>query len=98
APPHVRDHLLEDGPALGVPEHHAGAFLLEVEQVELAAELPVVALLSFLDLLQVSIELFLLRKCRAVDARKHRIIAVPSPIGARRSRACSARLLRKPEA
>ena len=67
----------------GVPEHHAGAFLLEVEQVELAAELAVVALLGFLDLLQIGVELFLLGERRAVDARQHRIVAVAAPIGAR---------------
>ena len=49
---HVGDDLLEDGPALGVPEHGAGAFLLEMEQVHLAAELAVVALLGLLDLLR----------------------------------------------
>src|SRR5271163_1591519 len=42
APPHIGDDLLEDGPALRMPEHHAGAFFLEVEQVELAAESSVV--------------------------------------------------------
>ena len=52
-PAHIGDQRLEDGPALGVPEHHAGAFFLEVKQVELAAELAVVALLGFLDLLQI---------------------------------------------
>ena len=82
APAHIGDQRLEDGPALRVPEHHAGAFLLEMEQVELAAELAVVALLGFLDLLEVSVELFLLRERRAVDARQHRIVAVAAPIGA----------------
>src|SRR5260370_26979104 len=80
---HIGDQSLEDGPALGVPEHHARAFLLEMEQVELAAEFAMVALLGFLDLPQVSVELFLLRKCRAVDARQHRIVAVTTAIRAR---------------
>ena len=80
---HIGDQRLEDGPALRVPEHHARAFLLEVEQVELAAELAVVALLGFLDLLEISVELFLLGERRAVDARQHRIVAVAAPIGAR---------------
>jgi hypothetical protein len=31
-------------PALGVPEHRAGAVLVDVEQVQFAAELAVVAL------------------------------------------------------
>ena len=80
---HIGDQRLEDRPALRVPEHHAGTFLLEVEQVELAAELAVVALLGFLDLLQVGVEVFLLGERRAVDARQHRIVAVAAPIGAR---------------
>ena len=65
-----------------MPEHHARAFLLEVEEVELAAEPAVVALLGFLDLLEVSVELFLLRKRRAVDARQHRVVGIAAPIGA----------------
>ena len=80
---HIGDHRLEDGPALGVPEHHAGAFLLEVEQVHLAAELAVVALLGLLDLLEIGVELFLLGEGGAVDARQHRVVAVAAPIGAR---------------
>jgi hypothetical protein len=32
-----------------VPEHHAGRFFLLVEQVQLLADLAVVALLGFLD-------------------------------------------------
>jgi hypothetical protein len=66
-----------------VPEHHAGAFLLKVEQVELAAEPAMVALLGFLDLLQIGVELFLLGERRAVDARQHRIVRIAAPIGAR---------------
>src|SRR4029077_4164171 len=73
---------LEDGPALRVPEHHARAFFLEVEEVELAAELAVVALLRFLDLLEISVEFFLLGERRAVDAGQHRVVAVAAPIGA----------------
>jgi len=49
---HVGNQALEDAPALGMPEHHAGTFLLEVKQIEFAAQLPVVALLGFLDLLR----------------------------------------------
>src|SRR3982074_850470 len=43
APAHIGDQRLEDGPALRVPEHHAGAFFLEVKQIEFAAELAMVA-------------------------------------------------------
>ena len=52
-PAHVVDEALEQLPALGVPEHDARPLLLEVEEVHLAPELAVVALLGFLDLLEV---------------------------------------------
>ena len=42
-----------------------------------------VALLGFLDLLEVGVELFLLGERRAVDARQHRVVRVAAPIGAR---------------
>jgi hypothetical protein len=48
---HVLFDRLPDLPALGVPEHQAGRFFLHVEQVELLAELAMVALLGFLDAL-----------------------------------------------
>ena len=80
---HVGNQLLEHGPALGVPEHHAGALFLEMEQVHLAAELAVVALLRFLDLMKVGVEFVLLCERGAVDARQHRVVAVAAPIRAR---------------
>jgi len=73
---------------LGVPEHHARAFLLEVEEIELTTQLAVVALLGFLDLLQVSVEVFLLRKtpCRrfasASDCWNRRANKRPRPSSA----------------
>ena len=73
---------LEQRPAFGMPEHRAGRFLLEMEQVHLAAEPAVVALLGFLDLLEVGVELFLLGEGGAVDAGEHRVVAVAAPIGA----------------
>ena len=42
-----------------------------------------VALLGFLDLLQVSVELFLLGEGGAVDAGEHRVVGIAAPIGAR---------------
>jgi hypothetical protein len=62
---------LEQRPALRMPEHRAGRFFLEMEQIHLAAEFAVVALFSFLDLLEVSVELFLLGKSGAVNAGEH---------------------------
>ena len=54
-----------------------------MEQIHLAAELAVVALLGFLDLLEVGVELFLLGEGRAVDAREHLAVGIAAPIGAR---------------
>ncbi len=48
-PPHVGDERLEHRPALGVPEDDARPLLLEMEEVHLAAEAPVIALLRFLE-------------------------------------------------
>ena len=53
-----------------------------MEQVHLAAEAAVVALLGFLDLLEVSVELFLLGEGGAVDAGEHRVVRIAAPIGA----------------
>ena len=82
APPHIGDDGLEQRPALGVPKDNAGAFFLEMKQVELTAEAAVIALLGFFHLLEVSVELFLLGKRSAVDAGEHRIVGVAAPIGA----------------
>ena len=67
-PAHVVDQALEQLPALRVPEHDARPLLLEVEQVHLAAELAVVALLGLLELLEVGGQLRLVRPGGAVDA------------------------------
>jgi hypothetical protein len=56
---HVLLDLLPDGPALGMPEHHAGRDVVDVEQVQLAAELAVVALLGLLQHRQVLLQLLL---------------------------------------
>ncbi len=59
---------------MGMPEHGAGAFLLEVEQVHLAPEFcDDRALLGLFELVQVRVELLLLGECGAVDPRQHRI-------------------------
>ena len=79
---HVGDQLLEHGPAVGVPEHDTGTFLLEVVEVHLAAELAMVALLRFLDLLQVGGELRLGGKGGAVNALQLRVLRVAAPVGA----------------
>ncbi len=54
-----------------------------MEQVHLAAELAVVALLRFLDLLEIGLELLLLGEGGAVDAAEHLAVGIATPIGAR---------------
>jgi hypothetical protein len=79
---HVLLDLLPDGPALGVPEHRTRAVLVEVEQVELAAELAVVALLGLLEHRQVALQVVLARPGSAVDALQLLVAVVTAPIGA----------------
>ncbi len=80
--PHVLLDLLPHDPALGVPEHHARRLLLHVQQVELLRQFSVVALLGLFQAVQVSLEIFLLRPRRAVDALQHRVLRVAAPVGA----------------
>src|SRR3546814_13180366 len=55
-------------PALGMPEHRARRLLLQMEEVHLAAEAPVVALFSLLQHGEVGLELLLVLPAGAVDA------------------------------
>ena len=74
---------LEQRPAFRMPEHRAGRLLLEMEQIHLAAELAMVALLGLLDLLEIGVELLLLGEGGAVDAGQHLAVGIAAPIGAR---------------
>jgi hypothetical protein len=65
-----------------VPEHDARPLLLEVEQVHLPPEPAVVALLGFLELVDIGVELFLGAPRGAVDAGQHRVVGIAAPIGA----------------
>ena len=69
-------------PALRVPEHAADRFFLLVEQAHLAAELAVIALFRFLDLLEVGVQLVLVAPGGAIDALQLRVVAVATPVGA----------------
>ena len=81
--PHVLLDALPDHPAPRVPEHHAGRLVLGVEQIELLAELAVVALLRLLQPVQVGVLVLLLRPRRAVDPLQHLVLRVAAPVGAR---------------
>ena len=79
---HVLLDLLPQSPALRVPEHQAGGLVLQMEQVELPAETPVVALFRLLQHLQVGVLVLLLRPRRAVDPLQHLVLRVAAPVGA----------------
>ncbi|MEY9489802.1 hypothetical protein RKD26_005596 [Streptomyces calvus] len=77
-------HDPADDAALGVEDGEAGADLLrDGEQVQLAAELAVVALLGLGEELQVRLQLVLGRPGGAVDALEHRVLLAAAPVGGR---------------
>ena len=82
APAHIGDQRLEQSPALRMPEDRARPLLLEMEQVHLAAEAAMIALLGFLDLFEIGVEFVLLGESRRIDALKHRLVGIAAPIGA----------------
>ena len=57
---------------------------MEHEEAELLADLAVVALLGFLEALQVLVELLLREERRAVDALHRLVLRVALPVGVRR--------------
>ena len=80
---HVVLELLAEDASARVPDPQARAELVgRGEEIELAPELAVVALLRFLQPHQVRIEVRVRRPGRAVDARQHRPLLVAAPIRA----------------
>ena len=68
---------------LRVPEREAGADqLVEREEIQLAPQRPVIALLRFFEAMQVLVELRLRGERRAVDALELRVALVAAPVGA----------------
>src|SRR5439155_1745587 len=72
--------LLPERPALGMPEHHPRGLVLLMEEVERPAELAVIALLGFLESVQIELEILFLRPSRAIDPLQHFIARVPAPV------------------
>ena len=67
--------------SFGVPEDEAGAdHFGDAEEVEFLSEAAMVALLGFLDPLQISLQLLLVRERRAVDALEHRVLLVAAVV------------------
>ena len=74
---------LPDGPAARMPEHHARGLGLGMEQIQVLAQLAVVALLGLFQHVQVGVLVFLASPGRAVDALQHLVVGVAAPVGAR---------------
>ncbi len=86
APAGVVLHLLADHPALGVEDGEAGAELVrEGEEVQLGAELAVVALLGLGEELQVRLQLLLGGPGGAVDPLELRVLLAAAPVGGGRA-------------
>ena len=86
APAHIALDGAEQRPALGMPEHRARRLFLQMEQVQLAPEAAVVALLRLLQHVEIGFELLLVRPAGAVDALELRVLGIAAPIGARHLR------------
>src|SRR5258708_1396666 len=77
-------HLFADDPALGMPENQPRPRqFLDGKQIKLLPEHAVVTLLRFFYLLQVSVEIFLRKKRRSVNALQLLILFIPQPVRAR---------------
>src|SRR5450759_1683889 len=76
------DHRVPETHALGVEEGEAGALLVKAEEIEVAADAPVVALAGQLEGLEVRGQLFLGGEGRAVHAGEHGLVLVAAPVGA----------------
>ena len=75
--------LLADHHAVGHPERQAGADIgREGEELQLAAELAMVALFRFLQPVQIGVQFLLVAPGGAVDALQLRVLGVAAPIGA----------------
>src|SRR5260370_26620106 len=66
-----------------MPEHHAGRFLLLVEEAHLAADAAMIAALGLLDAVQMLLEVLVGEEDRAIDALELRVPGVAAPVGAR---------------
>ena len=69
--------------ALGMPEDETAAgLLLDRKEIELGAELAMVAPLRFFEACEVRVELRAVVPRRAVDALQHRVVLVAAPVRA----------------
>src|SRR5262252_1043651 len=70
-------------PALGMPEHAARRLFLLMEEIELAPQATMIALVGFLELEEVLLQRLVVGPGGAIDALQLLIARVAAPIGAR---------------
>ena len=76
-------HQFANQAALGMPENQAGAgFVLNAEEIELDAQLAMIAALGFFEAMEIFVEFGLREKARAVDALHLRVAFLAFPVGA----------------
>jgi len=78
---HVLLHLLPQSPALGVPEHQPRRVFVDVKQIQLAPQAPVVAPLGLFEPAQIGLQVFFAGPGGAVDALQHLVAVVAAPVG-----------------
>ncbi|EKD61350.1 MAG: hypothetical protein ACD_54C00275G0001 [uncultured bacterium] len=78
---HVIFKLAIHRPAVRVPEHHAGGFVLNVEQVHLAAQLAVVALGGLFQHGHMGFQIIAVLERQTINALQHRAAGIAQPIG-----------------
>jgi len=76
----VLEERIDHPHPFGMEEGEPGTFIVEAEEVELAAQPAVIALFGHLQALEVLVQLLLRRKGCSVDAGEHSIAAVAAPV------------------
>ncbi len=76
----VVHYLQIDPPPPVMPEHHAGSFFLDVKQIELTADLAMVALFGLRQAMQIGVQRLFARPSGAVDPLQHLVARVTAPV------------------
>ena len=79
---HVLLHALPQGPTLWVPENQSRRMVVNMKQVQFAAQFAVVTLLGLFQHRQVLLQVILGRPGGAVNTLQHFIFVVTAPVGA----------------
>ena len=74
--------LQPDLEAFWVPKHRSHGEAVEMKQIELRRQLPVIALFGLFESMQMRFQVFLICPGRAVHALQHLVLTVTPPIGA----------------